>query len=77
MNVMEEFYPHATEEFKRMMQIHGITLPQGLCSNLSEQQYRALYDATIIHSKPLSNALGDGFRDILSYDKVVAIFRRM
>jgi 3-deoxy-alpha-D-manno-octulosonate 8-oxidase len=77
MNVMDEFYPQATEEFRRMVQMHGINLPRGLCRDLSEQQYRALYDATIIHAKPLANALGDSFKDILTFDKVVAIFRQM
>jgi 3-deoxy-alpha-D-manno-octulosonate 8-oxidase len=77
MNAMQEFYPEAHAEFHRMMQIQGVTLPSGLCRNLTEQQYRALYDSTIIHSKPLANALGEDFRDILSFDKVVEIFRRM
>ena len=77
MNVMDEFYPRATEEFRRMVDANGVQLPRGLCSNLSDAEYRALYDATVIHVKPLANALGEGFRDVLSLDKVVEIFQRM
>jgi 3-deoxy-alpha-D-manno-octulosonate 8-oxidase len=77
MNVMDEFYPEATQEFRRMMELHRIELPRGLCSNLKQEQYQALYDSTIIHSKPLANALGDNFRDVLTFDKVVEIFRKM
>ena len=77
MNAMDEFYPRQTEEFRRMAEVQGITVPRGLCHDLSDQQYRALYDATTIHVKPLANALGDDFKTFLTYDKVVEIFRKM
>jgi 3-deoxy-alpha-D-manno-octulosonate 8-oxidase len=77
MNAMDEFYPRETEEFRRMVDANGIQIPRGLCRNLSEEQYRALYEATVIHVKPLANALGDGFCDVLSLDKVVETFQRM
>lgn len=77
MNAMEEFYPRETEEFRRMMDVQKITLPQGLCANLSDSKYQALYDATIVHAKPLANALGDEFANVLTLDKVVEIFQRM
>jgi len=77
MNVMDEFYPRETDEFRRMVDANGIRIPRGMCKSLSHEQYRALYDATMVHVKPLANALGDQFRDILSPDKVLATFRRM
>ena len=77
MNAMDEFYPRETEEFRRMVDANGVQLPRGLCRNLSDHEYRALYDATVIHVKPLVNALGEGFRDVLSLDKVVELFQRM
>lgn len=77
MNVMEEFYPRETEEFHRMLDIQGITLPKGLCAGLSDAQMRGLYEASIVHAKPLANALGDDFKDILTFDKVVDLFSRM
>ena len=39
--------------------------------------YQNLYNSTVIHEKPLSNALGDNFKEILSYEKVKEIFKRM
>jgi len=77
MNVMDEFYPRETEEFRRMADANGIRIPRGLCRGLSDEQYRALYDATIIHVKPLANALGEGFRDVLSLNKAAEVFQRM
>jgi 3-deoxy-alpha-D-manno-octulosonate 8-oxidase len=77
MNVMDEFYPRQTEEFRRMLEKQRIVLPTKVCANLNESQFKAIYDSTIIHSKPLTNALGDNFKDILTFDKVVEVFRRM
>jgi 3-deoxy-alpha-D-manno-octulosonate 8-oxidase len=77
MNVMGEFYPRETEEFHEMTELQRVRIPQGLCRDLSDEKYRALYDATIIHAKPLANALGDDFKSVLTFDKVVEIFRAM
>lgn len=77
MNVMEEFYPRETEEFHRMLAAQKVVLPRGLCRGLTDAQYRALYEASIVHAKPLANALGDDFRSILTFDKVTEIFQRM
>jgi 3-deoxy-alpha-D-manno-octulosonate 8-oxidase len=77
MTVMDEFYPRETQEFRKMVALHGVSLPVGLCRDLTEQQYRALHEATIVHSKPLANALGDDFAKVLTYEKVTDMFRSM
>lgn len=77
LNALDEFYPREVEEFRRMLAAQKIDLPRGLCGDLSEAKARALYEATIIHDKPLANALGDDFKSILTFDKVAAIFERM
>jgi 3-deoxy-alpha-D-manno-octulosonate 8-oxidase len=74
---MEEFYPHEVEEFRRMADRQKVDIPKGLCKYLTDAQRKALYDSTIIHEKPLANALGDVFRNILTFDKVVELFERM
>lgn len=77
MRAMSEFYPHACDEFWTMVNRQHVTIPEGVCRGLSEDQYRALYDATVIHQKPLTNALGGNYRDILTFDRVVALFQKM
>ena len=77
MNAMEEFYPKEFKEFNLMAQKQGIKIPKGIALNLSEETYQKLYDSTVIHEKPLSNALGDNFKEILTYEKVKEIFKRM
>jgi 3-deoxy-alpha-D-manno-octulosonate 8-oxidase len=77
MSAMEEFYPRETEEFLKFSENQKIKTPQGICRNLSPDQYERLYQSTIIHEKPLTNALGEEFKQTLTQAKVVDIFKRM
>jgi len=77
MRAMAEFYPEACDEFWAMVERQKVNIPSGIGQGLSDEQYRALYDATVIHQKPLTNALGSNFLDVLTYDKVVSLFQKM
>lgn len=77
MRAMEEFYPQQYEEFWRMADAQGVDVPAGVCAGLGEEQFRALYDATVIHQKPLTNALGANFKEVLTFDKVTSLFQQM
>jgi 3-deoxy-alpha-D-manno-octulosonate 8-oxidase len=77
MYAMEEFYPKEYEEFFKMAEKQNIKIPNGIAKDLDENLYKKLYNSTIIHEKPLSNALGDNFRDILTLEKVIEVFKRM
>jgi 3-deoxy-alpha-D-manno-octulosonate 8-oxidase len=77
MNVMDQFYPNETQEFRKMAETQSISIPKGICSDLSDEQHQKLFDATIIHEKPLSNALGENFKKILNPDKIRTIFEAM
>ncbi|OEF04568.1 iron-containing alcohol dehydrogenase family protein [Vibrio genomosp. F10] len=77
MMAMEEFYPEEYAEFNEMVSKQGVEIERGITSDLSDEQIEALYQATIIHEKPLTNALGVGFKDILTREKVKSIFKAM
>ena len=77
MMAMGSFYPDGHREFMTMVEKQNMNIPEGVCSSLSDEQFHALYQATIIHEKPLTNGLGNGFREILTEDKVREIFERM
>jgi len=74
---MEEFYPEAFKEFWSFVELQNIEIPKNLCKNLNEEKFNSLFDATIIHEKPLTNALGEGFKNILTRQKVREIFEMM
>lgn len=77
LKALGEFYPEANKEFLKMAERQKVLIPAGVCSNLSDEQYEALFKGTIVHEKPLTNALGSDFREILTIDKVVALFKQM
>lgn len=75
LNKLSEFYPDQHKEFEEMLKIQNIKLPEGICSDLSDDDYESLYNATIIHEKPLFNALGENYKEILTKQKVTEIFK--
>ena len=77
MNAMSEYYPAAYEEFWTMVERQNITVPKGVCEGLDEVGFKALYDASIMHQKPLTNALGENYRSILTLEKVTDLFKQM
>lgn len=77
MRAMEEFYPEEFDEFWQMVGKQGVEIPKGICSDLTDEQYEQLYASTIIHEKPLTNALGDNFKKVLTKEKVIEIFKKM
>ncbi len=77
LNALGEFYPIEHAEFQMMMEKQKVTLPTGVCADLSDEQYQRLVASTVVHAKPLTNALGVDFRSILTDERVIEIFKRM
>ena len=77
MRAMEEYYPDGYREFFQMASRQGVSIPEGICRNLTDAQYEQLYASMIIHEKPLVNALGEHYKAILTPGKVKEIFLRM
>lgn len=77
LNALGEFYPVEHAEFQMMMEKQKVTLPSGVCADLSDEQYQRLVASTVVHAKPLTNALGVDFRSILTDERVIEIFKRM
>jgi len=74
---MEEFYPKEVEEFNYIIKKLKIDLPRINILNEEQEIYKKLYEATIIHERPLKNALGDSFKAVLDFDKVTEIFKKI
>jgi 3-deoxy-alpha-D-manno-octulosonate 8-oxidase len=76
MHGMKEFYPKEYDEFFEMAERQNINVPK-LKVELSNETFDRLFESTVIHEKPLKNALGDEFSSILNRNKVKAIFEKM
>jgi len=77
MRVMQSFYPRYYDQFWGMVKKQNINIPRGICLNLTDEVYKKIYDAILIHEKPLTNALGLNYKEILSYKEVVQILKKM
>ncbi|MDR1360173.1 MAG: iron-containing alcohol dehydrogenase [Deltaproteobacteria bacterium] len=77
LSVLGEFYPEENALLREILARQKVSLPGGICAGLTEDQYEALYQGSIIHEKPLSNALGPDFRSLLTRSKVLELFRKM
>lgn len=75
--VQEDIYPEEYKDVMAMLSRQNIDLPKGICKNLTEEQYASLYEATIVHEKPLVNRLGPDFKKIFTKESVIERFRRM
>jgi 3-deoxy-alpha-D-manno-octulosonate 8-oxidase len=77
LSVLGEFYPEEHDLFMKMKAENSINLPPGICRNLPDGRYEDLYRASVIHEKPLTNALGPDYKTILSKDRLIALFKAM
>jgi 3-deoxy-alpha-D-manno-octulosonate 8-oxidase len=77
MRAMADYYPAAYDEFWQMAERQRVSVPEGICRNLDDATFKALYDASTIHQKPLTNALGENYKAVLTLDKVTDLFRKM
>ena len=77
LSVLGDIYPKGHEEFTEMLAKNNIHLPKGICRDLSAEQYSALYEGSIVHEKPLTNALGLDYRNILTEERLTAMFKAM
>lgn len=77
MRGMKQFYSEAYDEFWTMAERQRIEVPENVARDLRDDQYRALYAAMIAHEKPLTNALGAKYRDVLTPEKVTALYQAM
>ena len=77
MNIMDEFYPKEFDEFSLMLEKQKINLPMNISKNVSLDIFEKFYHSSIIHEKPLTNALGERFKDILTKKKIFELFKRI
>lgn len=77
LSVLEDIYPEPYRDFMAMMERQKVSLPKGICANLTDAQYDALYEGSIVHEKPLTNQLGPDYKKILTRENLIGRFKRM
>ena len=76
MRAMKKYYPVDYKMFWKMAKKQKITIPK-LNIDLNEDILDKLINSTLIHSKPLKNALGKNYKSILSKREMKKIYSLM
>ena len=77
MNHLEEYYPDGVKEFKLMVEKNNIEIPNGICANLTEEQFETMMNVSM-GMKPLwENALGKNWESIMTRTKLRSIFEKL
>ncbi len=76
MNHLEEFYPEGVKEFKYMVEKNNIDIPQGICKGLSDQQFEAMIDVSMVMKPLWENALGKDWEKIMTRERLRKLYTR-
>lgn len=76
-NHLEEFYPRGVQDFRKMMDRMGITLPQGITRGLSEGDFDRMMDVSLSMAPLWENALGPDWARIMTREKLRDIYGRL
>jgi len=74
---LEEYYPRGVAMFKKMKALHGVTLPKGVCSELTEAQFDTMISVALSLVPLWENALGIDWRSKIDSDKLRAIYKQL
>ena len=76
-NVLEEYYGPWVDRFRSMLDRHNIVLPRGVCKALDVHAMERMVEMTLRMERPLTNALGANWKELLTREKILALYQRM
>ncbi len=74
---LEEFYPRGVELFNQMLQKHQIELPQGVCANLTQDDFDTLIQVSLGMEALWENALGSNWKKIMTPERLQALYQKI
>src|SRR5882672_6246364 len=77
MNHLEEYYPEGVKEFKYMVEKNKIDIPQGICKDLTDQQFEAMIDVSMVMKPLWENALGKDWEKIMTREKLRKLYEKL
>lgn len=74
---LEEFYPEGVKLFKQMKKRHNITLPQGICADLSDKELDTMIHIAMGLEPLWENAIGKNWKKTITKEKLKALYQKM
>ena len=76
-NVLDDYYPRHVPEFRKMMEGQNIVLPKGVTQSMDQDALGRMVDMTLRMERPLTNALGENWRDVLTRERIFDLYSRI
>ena len=74
---LDEYYHDYVQEFRRMVQRHGIDLPTGVTAGLGEAEMNQMIDVAFGLEPLWQNALGPDWKTIMTREKARSLYEKM
>ncbi|MEM9142809.1 MAG: iron-containing alcohol dehydrogenase family protein [Bacteroidota bacterium] len=74
---LREFYPEGVDLFERMKKKHGITLPRGICAQMTEGDMDTMVKIALNMHPLWENALGKNWHQVATPEKLRAIYQKI
>jgi 3-deoxy-alpha-D-manno-octulosonate 8-oxidase len=72
-----EFYPAGVTEFKKMVEKNKIDIPQHVTKGLTDKQFDAMIDVSLVMKPLWENALGKDWEKIMTRDRLRALYEQL
>ena len=76
-NQLEEFYPEGVKEFRKMVSINNIVLPQGVTARCSQKEIDKMIDVTLTLVFMWQHVCGPEWEKIITRDKLRGLLMKM
>ncbi len=76
-NHLEEYYGDSVQEFRDMVEFHKIDLPQNLSAGWSDEEISKMADVAYNLGHMWTHALGHDWKEKLTKEDLMAVYRRM
>ena len=74
---LEAFYPDGVKLFKQMKAKHNISLPQGICANLSDKEFDTMIDVSLSLEPLWENAIGKNWKTKITRSCLKDLYSKM
>ena len=74
---LDEYYPDEVHEFRRMADKHAVCPPRNIVAGIEKDQFEKMVDVALVLEPLWENALGAGWKKIMTRDKIKDLYQRM
>jgi 3-deoxy-alpha-D-manno-octulosonate 8-oxidase len=76
-NVLEDYYPEGVDEFRKMMDINQIQLPENVVAESTTENLEKMINVALVLEPLWENALGKNWKGIMTKEKIMELYKRM